>query len=546
VKLQEQEFFSTRAPEIAEAKNAAARKKLIAALPESNPALWTEWCEASRESQGVSKFLRESGRFPLCGVGDINTYAVFSELSLRVLGEKGRSSLLVPPGIATDDTTKAFFSHLVDTSRLAALYHFENEEKLFQGVDHRFAFVMFSLGPSKAADLFFFARQTTALADKSRHFTLTPDDFALLNPNTRTCPTFRSLVDAELNKYIYRRTGVLWDERKPDGNPWGLSFMAMFHMANDSGLFRSRADMESAGQTLTGNVWDGPLGRHLPLVEAKMVNHFDHRFSTYEGATQAQLNVGALPRLDAAAHADPHHLVQPEYWVAEKEVSRALATKSARQWLMGWRKICRNSDSRTCIASLMPRFGAGDSLNIILSDQPPQLLACVYGALTSFALDYLSRQKVGGSNLTYNYFKQFPVPAPALFTQACPWAPGQTVSEWLLPRILELTYTSWDLEPFARDCGYTGPPFGWDEERRFQLRCELDAAFFRLYLGADDEWARDTPPALREKLPTPRHAIEHIMDSFPIVKRKDEEASGGYRTRDNISSLHCHICRQRS
>ncbi|MFZ4731568.1 MAG: Eco57I restriction-modification methylase domain-containing protein, partial [Pirellulales bacterium] len=311
VKLQEQEFFSTRAPEIANAKNAAARKKLIAALPTTNPPLWTEWCDALRESQGASQFMRESGRYPLCGVGDINTFAVFSELKLRVLSPTGRASFLVPPGIATDDTTKAYFAHLVNTGMLSRLFHFENEEKLFVGVDHRFTFVMLSLGRSNAADLLFFARQTSALADKARHFTLTPEDFRLLNPNTRTCPTFRSVSDAELNKYIYRRTGVLWDETKPDGNPWGLSFMAMFHMANDSGLFRTRADMASAGQTLTGNAWDGPLGKFLPLIEAKMVNHFDHRFSTYEGATQAQLNVGALPRLDAAAHADPHRFTQP-------------------------------------------------------------------------------------------------------------------------------------------------------------------------------------------------------------------------------------------
>jgi hypothetical protein len=89
--------------------------------------------------------------------------------------------------------------------------------------------------------------------------------------------------------------------------------------------------------------------------------------------------------------------------------------------------------------------------------------------------------------------------------------------------------------PFTRDCGYTGPPDGWDEERRFQLRCELAATSFRLYLASDDEWARDRPPALREKLPTPRHAIEHIMDSFPIVKRKDEEACGRYRTKEAIA-----------
>ena len=156
--------------------------------------------------------------------------------------------------------------------------------------------------------------------------------------------------------------------------------------------------------------------------------------------------------------------------------------------------------------------------------------------MSSFAADYVVRQKIGGTHLSYTYLKQTAILAPVVFAQPCQWAPGQTVAEWLLPRFLELTYTSWDLEPFARDCGYTGPPFGWDGERRFQLRCELDAAFFRLYLGSDEEWARDTPPALREKLPTPRRAIEHIMESFPIVKRKDEEAFGEYRLLLTISN----------
>jgi hypothetical protein len=301
-------------------------------------------------------------------------------------------------------------------------------------------------------------------------------------------------------------------------------------MANDSGLFRSRADMESAGQTLAGNTWDGPLGKFLPLIEAKMVNHFDHRFSTYEGATQAQLNVGALPRLDAAAHADPHRFTQPDYWVEASEVAARVAGKTNRQWLLGWRDICRNSDQRTMIASILPLAAIGHTMPLLLSPEPAILVACLYACTASFIADYVIRQKLGGTHLSYGYLKQTVIPAPNIFSQRCPWAKDQTVSEWLLPRILELTYTSWDLEPFARDCGYTGPPFGWDEERRFQLRCELDAAFFRLYLGSDEEWARDTPPALREKLPTPRHAIEHIMDSFPIVKRKDEESHSVFRT----------------
>lgn len=538
VKLQEQEFFATRAPEIATAANAAARKKLIAALPETNPPLWTEWCDALRESQGASQFMRESGRYPLCGVGDINTFAVFSELNRTVLLPTGRAAFIVPAGIATDDTTKAFFDDLVKKSSLAAVYHFENEDKLFADVHHSFRFVIVGLGPAKAADLVFFARQASALAEKRRHFMLTPEDFALLNPNTRTCPTFRSVVDADLNKYIYRRTGVLWDETKPDGNPWGLSFMAMFHMANDSGLFRTRAEMEAAGQTLTGNTWDGPLGKFLALIEAKMVNHFDHRFSTYEGATQAQLNVGALPRLDAAAHADPHRFTQPDYWVAETVIQSRLAGKTDRQWLVGWRDICRNTDQRTVIPAVVPRAAVGNKLPLLFSPRDPQELACFAAVMSGLVLDYAARQKIGGTSLTYFYLKQFPLPSPAFFAPAAPWRADTTIAKWLLPRIVELTYTAWDLEPFAVDCGYAGLPFVWDDERRLLLRAEVDAAFFHLYLGAPDEWSRNASDALKSALPTPRHAVSHIMETFPIVKKKDIESFGTYRTKDTILEIY--------
>jgi len=66
---------------------------------------------------------------------------------------------------------------------------------------------------------------------------------------------------------------------------------------------------------------------------------------------------------------------------------------------------------------------------------------------------------------------------------------ASSIVVWLLPRVLELTLYRLDLEPFAQDCGWPGPPFRWDEERRFLLRCELDAAFFHLYLPAEESGA---------------------------------------------------------
>jgi hypothetical protein len=134
--------------------------------------------------------------------------------------------------------------------------------------------------------------------------------------------------------------------------------------------------------------------------------------------------------------------------------------------------------------------------------------------------------------------KQLPVPPPESFSCSCAWFPSGSLSSWLLPRVIELTYTAWDLEAFAQDCGFDGPPFIWDEPRRFEIRCELDAAFFHLYLGTPDEWREKGSAELLDYFPSPRDAVSYIMGTFPIVRRRDEQAHGHYRTKDRILQLY--------
>ena len=122
VKLQEQEFFAMREPFIAKARNAAERKQLIAALPTTNPLLWNQWTGATRIAQGQSHFVRQSGRYPLCGKGDVNTYALFAEHNLRMLGPRGRAGFIVPSGIATDDTTKDYFQAIMKSCALQSMW----------------------------------------------------------------------------------------------------------------------------------------------------------------------------------------------------------------------------------------------------------------------------------------------------------------------------------------------------------------------------------------------------------------------------------------
>ena len=439
IELKEQEFFAMRDPSIADAPNAAARKDRIAALPATSPGLWIEWQLAQRRAQGEMHFARNSGRFPLSARGRINTYPLFAEHNWNTLAPHGRAGFIVPSGIATDDTTKEYFQALLERKALASIYHFENEDLVFKGLHHAYRFVLMTIGEAERADLVFYARRVVDLQDEERHFELTPADFGLLNPNTRTCPTFRSRRDAEINLAIYRRTGVFWREDDPDGNRWGLRFLqGLFNMSSDSALFRTQAELAAAGWALEGHRFLNRGNVMLPLYEAKMIHHFDHRFGTYEGQTEAQANQGKLPELDDVAHSDPRRVTLSRYWVTETEIESRLDGVWDRGWLLGWRDVTGTEKVRTVIACVIPRVGVGHTMPLMFPAVAPSLTACLYANLCSVPLDYAARQKVGGLHLTYAYLKQLPVLLPSAYSSDCPWERPRCLTDWLLPRVLEL------------------------------------------------------------------------------------------------------------
>ncbi|SDP75585.1 Methyltransferase domain-containing protein [Actinopolyspora xinjiangensis] len=520
VKLQEQEFFAPRDAEIAKAPNANQRKKLIDALAESSELadrkLHEEYLAACRRADGTSRLLRDSGRYPLTGRGDVNTYQVFAENDRTIISGRGRTGVVLPTGIATDATTQYFFRDLVESAGIASLYDFENRNKLFADVDSRFKFCLLTMSGrqvrEEAADFAFFAHEVADLDKPDVRFALKPDEITLLNPNTGTLPVFRSRRDAEITLGIYKRVPVLVDENSPEGNPWGVSFSTMFHMSNDSHLFHTREELEADGWQLDGNVFVRGEDRMLPLYEAKMIHHYDHRWATYEGDSTRDVEL--------AEKRDPEFAPMPRYWVARQEVDKRLAGKWDRGWLLGWRDICRSTDERTTIATSFPLRAVGNNLPIMLANQEDaRTIACLQANLTAFALDYPARLKVGGTHLNYFVYQQLPVLPPSDYHEYSPWNQKTDVCSWVSRNVLELTYTAWDMAPFAADLGDEGPPFRWDEQRRELLRAELDAAYFHLY-GVE------------------RDDVDYIMETFPIVRRKDEQAHGEFRTKRLILEIY--------
>jgi hypothetical protein len=279
IKLQEKEFFATRDPEIANAPTAAARGKLIARLAKTNPTLAAEYAAALRQSETTGHFLRDSGRFPLTSGGDINTYAVFAGLARQVIAPNGRAGIVVPTGIATDYTYRDFFVDVVESEQLASLYDFENREGLFPGTHRSYKFSLLTLTGDGApeADFAFFLHTAGDLADPERRFILRSADLTLLNPNTRTCPVFRTRRDADLTRELYRVAPVLVNHQKGE-NPWRVFLGIMFHSGGASGLFQSYQELAHHGLVLTfDNRFEGDSGTYLPLYEGKMFMQYDHR-----------------------------------------------------------------------------------------------------------------------------------------------------------------------------------------------------------------------------------------------------------------------------
>lgn len=503
IKIQEREWFASRDPDVANAPTAAARGSLIRQLQDSNPALHAAFLADLHAAEAESQFIRTSGRYPLCGRGDVNTYTIFAELNRQILHPRGRAGFIVPSGIATDDTTKHYFRAITEERNLVSLYDFENRNRIFPGIDSRIKFALVTLTgsqrPTEQAAFVFFAHEPADVLDDDRRFTLSADEIALLNPNTRTCPTFRSKRDAAITKGIYRRVPVLVNEETGE-NPWGVRFMTMFHMANDSGLFRTREDLERDGYRVDGNVYVRGVERFLPLYEAKMFHQFDHRFATFDGTDARNVHLDE--------HADAAFEPMPRYWVPEAAVEERRATSRSApdrgtDWMLAFRNIARSTDERTGIFAALPHVALGHSGSVLtLAEATPERTASVLAALNSLVCDYVLRQSLGGSNLSFFVLRQLPVPGPSALADH---------ADWITRRVATLSATSTRL---ATAMGLA-PPSDWVNEQRWRLRIELDALFFIAYgVGRDD--------------------ASYILDTFPILNRRDEEQHGHRRTKDAI------------
>jgi hypothetical protein len=545
--MEEVQFFTTYSKDIAEAKS-SVRLRLIAQLTVENPPLAKAWANYCREIEGFSSLIRASGLFPNTGRGKFNLAGLFVERAASLAAQFGMVGILVPTAIATDEAGKLLFDRLVSQRRVLSLYDFENREGLFPEVDSRYRFSLFSIaGTSRTQpgfDCSFGLTAPAALSDRGRHLTITADDIANINPNSRTCPVVKDLRDFFILSICHKHHGVLI-RSQPPSNPWGAVPTFMFQMSDTEGRFEDLSGVEIDSTNSEGHCIDvgGQRAEVIRLYEAKLIHQFDHRYATFAGQTKIDCDAGNAREIPAGEKG-PYCFTATRFWITEAEFKQKIASRPAQgKWLLSYREIARATDARTLIAAVIPFVAAGRKIPQLYTGADAKTTSCLLAVLNSLAMDFVVRCKLSGTSIGNFFLEQLPVPAPSAFDM--PLA-DSTLKEWIAQRVLELTYSAWDLEPFAQDCGWSGSPFRWEAERRFLLRCELDGAFFHLYLpaNANGDWrpsegeTTEDLVRLKASFPAPRDAVAYIMDTFPIVKRKDEEKWGDYRTKRVILEIY--------
>jgi hypothetical protein len=418
LKLEQVKWFEAHKREIAMAQRAADRQRMIAAIVKKRDPLAKNFAKANARAEAAFRVARASGDYPLLSGGDLNIYSLFVERKMTLVKQSGMVGLLTPIGIATDKTSSEFFSRLATRGSLKTFLAFENKRGwLFPDIHHEEqpSVIVFSARPEKFTSFDFCVRVSAwdQFNDPERRFLVSAASLRCVNPNTGTAPMFRTRRDATLTTAIYGRLPILV-ERSSDEEvkTWPVRYATMFHMTNDSNLFRTRKELDEqeGAYPIGGNRFRSAAGDWLPLYEGKMIQIVNHRYASVRVNPRNVSGQGVTEELTSNQLRDHDAVPDPRYWVKASDFPQDVKN----EWRIGFNDICNTNNSRSVIASIVPIYAFGNTLPTYdrqTSDSPARI-ELLAANLASLICDYVARQKIQSRHLNKYIIEQLPVVPP--------------------------------------------------------------------------------------------------------------------------------------
>lgn len=440
------------------------------------------------------------------GEGKAYTYKLFLELAHALLKPGGRLGFVVPSGLYSDKGSSALRELFLDRCRWEWLFGFENRNKLFDiHRSFKFAPVIVTKGGETEAVRAAFMHHDLGDWERAETFALRYPRAQVerFSPRTKALLEVRSQRDLEVLEKMYANTVLLGDDG-PDG--WGVKYaQGDFNMTSDSKLFHARPALEAEGYRadIYGR-WIKPRAVSADVARARREAGWleladgsgcvaegdveDMALPLYQGVMVHQFEWTARRfAAEPVTRDDPTDLMPSPVRLIKSSDPRA-----RHGWVsgekLGYRRIARNTDARTVLATPLAHFPAGDSLFFYVPQvgrrrrRPEDVTAALSSVFNSIAYDFQVRARLGGTNLSDFIMAETGVPPPSRVGDAVAGCATRLSRASLMWSVEWLSTVAYREEPWRRLWAIT-------PHERLRLRCMLDAVVAKLYGLAYDDLA---------------------------------------------------------
>ena len=413
--------------------------------------------QAAADYEFAKKSIKSNPFFKRSSCGELNTYALFTELSLNLLGRCGVAGLIVKSSLVKLPVYSTFFQEITNGKQLYELYMFTNKNRLFP-IDSREEFSVLYLKKGNQADLKV-ALNLNEYAGFTNQETLElPCQlWKLFNPDTGMIPNIRSNHELGFLCAVYQKHKT-FGEVYPD-----CRFGRLVHLTNHSASIKKQEE-----------------DHYLPIYEGKFIELYTGKYATFKDMSedekyQNKASASPIQEIDGTEYPESRYFIRDNVW--EK-----LSKHFHGDYIVAWRSLTSSTNRRTMLATLLPLIPTCQSIQLLQLPQTEDMLQ-ITALFNSIIFDYIVRLKMVGLDLTQTIIKQIPVPDKARFYQELHFqGRTETVAAHIYARLSALYQNDIRLLPLFHQLR-TYPV----QKARKELIAELDKLTAFLYEISKDE-----------------------------------------------------------
>lgn len=395
IRFEERKFFKGISDTISSVSQKSVRDKEVEKLRKLWPIVF-EW----RNSVSMDYSRMKAAFYKHCKIneavaGELNTYAMFTELAYNMLSENGLLALVVKSTLVTAPVNQRLWARFLDDAAVKVVYLFENSKKIFS-IDSRERFIVLILSKKQICAFEFSAGltepQELCTADT---IALKADDLKRINPFTRTIPNVSNNKEVEFLKAAHTRF-ALFSEVYPD-----CHFGRLIHLT-------AHAASISKKQACS----------NVPVYEGKFLEQYDARFATFRGMTETQKYAHKASAVKNGSAIDGYKDWPESRYFVEKELWNRYLNQYSEMYSLCWRSLTSPTNRRTMLAMILPTTPTCQSIQMLQTADEEELVMLL-ALFNSIPFDYFVRIKMPGLDLTQSVIKQIPVPSLMDYEEEC-------------------------------------------------------------------------------------------------------------------------------